>query len=194
MSSSTLSPNSLSSSDTHTVILENLNWIKRQVFSYTKNLPVHISYQDCYQMAIEYLLKYSDRYDPSRGSYKTFAVFRIRQAVSDARRSFHPGVGVKKFIQHESLDAPNSIMIPYEPLQEDISFMNFLPRALSKLNEKQQTVIKGIYYEELLYEDIAKKIGVSRQRVQQLHEEALAKLRSSLSRRDKKLIRRKHES
>ena len=51
-------------------------------------------------------------------------------------------------------------------------------RAMSSLSEQEQTVIRCHYMEDLLFSDVALKMGLTKGRISQVHRQALAKLRS----------------
>lgn len=64
---------------------------------------------------------------------------------------------------------------------EDIEKVEYLTKALSLLNEKDNTVLSLYYYEEMTLKQIGKVLGVSESRVCQLHSRAIVHLRKMLS-------------
>lgn len=91
----------------------------------------------------------------------------------EAGESFRPG----------SLDgAPGIFDEPIEIPAVDESFDQALDRQrlceiLPGLDRRQQTILKGLYFDEMTQREIAREIGISQMQVSRLHTAALASLR-----------------
>jgi len=62
-------------------------------------------------------------------------------------------------------------------LMENREFLNKVKKLLENLTKLEKTVVVKYYYEDMKFIEIAKVLGVSRQRVSQLHSSAIRKLR-----------------
>jgi RNA polymerase sigma factor for flagellar operon FliA len=58
---------------------------------------------------------------------------------------------------------------------------DILRKAIDALGEREQVLVKMHYFESVPFESIAEKMGVSKQRISQMHTRAIRKLRESLS-------------
>jgi len=56
-----------------------------------------------------------------------------------------------------------------------------LVRAVDTLPPQERTVIRSHYLQEISFEEIAAKLGVTRGRVSQIHRQALLRLRDALA-------------
>jgi len=56
-----------------------------------------------------------------------------------------------------------------------------LKKAIDALGDREQVLVKMHYFESVPFESIADKMGVSKQRISQMHTRAIKKLRESLS-------------
>ncbi|MEW6277558.1 MAG: FliA/WhiG family RNA polymerase sigma factor [Candidatus Eremiobacterota bacterium] len=69
---------------------------------------------------------------------------------------------------------------PYEDPATEVEFMEqreIMRNAIDKLDDRHQFLIKKHYFEGITFESIARELGVSKQRVSQMHSAAVKKLR-----------------
>ena len=109
------------------------------------------------------------RFDPSRASLDTFVDRRVRGAMVDWLRSWY---GRTYRLEYAGVDPDTLVCTPADDLD--------LQLALEGLTAREQQVIGSIYYVGLEHWEIAEVLGVHKSRVSQIHNHALAKLRSAL--------------
>jgi len=83
---------------------------------------------------------------------------------------------------------PEEIVIGMKDAQTRSEWLN---RALSKLNDREQKIIRDRHmnYETVTLETLGGQLGISKERVRQLEQRAMEKLKSSLSSHGETAIR-----
>ena len=174
---------------------------------YQHRLPVGLDLEDLIGAGWIGLLQAAELYDPARGAqFGTYAIALIRGAIRQALRSWdfvprrvreqarHDGREVPAML---SLDAPASAQTQ-ETLGERLSDPSpglevqaaealeraALRQALALLPQREQQILLLRYGRDATYREIAARMGLTEQRVHQLHQAALLKLR-----RDERLER-----
>jgi len=68
-----------------------------------------------------------------------------------------------------------SLQVEFEDLQR------LILEALSELDDREQVLIKGHYFEGKTFEKVAEELGISKQRISQIHIRALKKLKAVMT-------------
>jgi RNA polymerase sigma factor (sigma-70 family) len=137
------------------------------------------------------MLSAARRYDPSRGTFTTFAVPRIRGAIADAIRQHArhalPTVSLDaardredadgaSFVEQIPDDDPQPIELVLRAESDDA-----IDRLITRLPDTEQFVTR-LRLEGVTCSDIGEALGVTESRVSQLHKAALERLRDHLDR------------
>ena len=137
------------------------------------------------------LMKAAERYDPQRGKpFVTFAAPYIRRCIEDAISRVTGEVPIRSTDESlpvgsnnnytllnvlEDKDAPQAdVIVERDSLSDE--FIN----AVDQLDARQQAVITryyGIGREHLTMAEIAEELGLKRERVRQIRDQALRKIR-----------------
>lgn len=152
---------------------------------------------DLIQVGYLGLMKARDRFESEKGSFVTYAAYWMnhffRKHVADFRDVVRvpEGVMFKVSLRSCSLDAPlgdDTVSThlemmpapePEEPLMADAFTVKMLDKAMKKLTQIEQFVIRARFVEERPLRDIGRLMGVSGERVRQIQNTALSKLRSN---------------
>lgn len=149
-----------------------LYWVKRRPY------PTHFEAEDAYSAALVGVMKAVQTFDPARGcKFNTLVVWKIRGAIRDE------AVKVGRRMRRERPTA----------LKADITLDTFedwvraipdnaerLPVAISRLTDRQRQVIHLRYFEGMKGPEISEALGISKQRVGQLEQTAIERLRHEL--------------
>ena len=135
------------------------------------------------------LIKAAEKFDETRGfKFISYAVWWIRQSILQAL--------AEQSGRHISVDAPfvegedNSlldVLVNDDSPMADRSLVNEslareIDRALSTLTEREKDIIQmffGINTQEMTLEEIGDKFGLTRERVRQIKEKAIRRLRQN---------------
>ena len=133
---------------------------------------------DLHQLAYLTILENSPKYNPnhqSGASFTTFIKSRVCGKLWDER---------KKQLKSIPLTTLNGDDTERQQLDESVAwqvdlnrFKAALPQLIKCLPEKQATVLKLKFFEELKAVEVAKRLGISQGRVSQLSRLALTKLK-----------------
>ena len=137
------------------------------------------------------LMKAADRYDPSRGKpFVTFAAPYIRKSIEEAisRSSGETPVlstdeslpvgSNNNFTLLNVLEDKDAPKADHEVEQNALS--DDLAEAIHTLNEREQAVVRKIYgieSERMTMAEIGEEMGLKRERVRQIRDKAMRKLR-----------------
>ena len=142
------------------------------------------------------LIKAAEKFDETRGfKFISYAVWWIRQSILQALAE-QSRIVLKVSGRHISVDAPfvegedNSlldVLVNDDSPMADRSLVNEslareIDRALSTLTEREKEIIQmffGIGQQEMTLEEIGDKFGLTRERVRQIKEKAIRRLRQS---------------
>jgi RNA polymerase sigma factor (sigma-70 family) len=151
--------------------------------------------EDLVSVGLLALDRAGQNFDPGRGT--TFAYYagnRVRYAMQDEIRRCLGDVGATR---HEGKGSSSATCrgVPCEDLEdndeeEGVIDTGFEDRQVSKefwktafrecLNGREVKVVRGIIYDQQTETDIADEMGISQQRVSQLYQTALTKLKGYL--------------
>ena len=133
---------------------------------------------DLHQLAYLTILENSPKYNPthqSGASFTTFIRSRVCGKLWDEKKK------QLKFVPVPSLDGDDTEGQQIDDVvawQVDLNrFKAALPQLIKCLPEKQATVLKLKFFEELKAVEIAKRLGISEGRVSQLSRLALTKMK-----------------
>lgn len=150
------------------------------------------------------LIRAAERFDDRRGvRFTTYAIWWVKQSIIAALRE-ETGMDPRgsSGVHHLSLDAPTGYeqhtrlgeLVTREPvgdpsrLMEREALRDLLEASLTLLDEREATVLRLSYGldggEPLRPAEIGSRLDVSRERVRQIRERALARLRGGVRRRD----------
>ncbi|MDE7085935.1 MAG: sigma-70 family RNA polymerase sigma factor [Prevotella sp.] len=137
------------------------------------------------------LMKAADKFDPNRGKpFVTFAAPYIRQSIEEAISRITGEVPVmstdeslpvgsnNNFTLLNVLEAPDAPRADHALEQHTLS--DELAEAISTLNEREQAVVRrffGIDYQRMTMAEIGEELGLKRERVRQIRDKAMRKLK-----------------
>ena len=139
------------------------------------------------------LMKAAEKYDASRGKpFVTFAAPYIRRAIETAIGKLENDINVRSTDESLPIGSRNNftllnVLEDKNALQadatvEEITLTDDLLKCLNVLNEREQRVINLYYgngYERKTMAEIAETMGLKRERVRQVRDTALRKLRKA---------------
>ena len=139
------------------------------------------------------LMKAAEKYDASRGKpFVTFAAPYIRRAIETAIGKLENDINVRSTDESLPIGSRNNftllnVLEDKNALQadatvEEITLTDDLLKCLNVLNEREQRVINLYYgngYERQTMAEIAETMGLKRERVRQVRDTALRKLRKA---------------
>jgi RNA polymerase sigma-B factor len=133
-----------------------------------------IHYEDLYLAGRLGLVRASRKFDPDRGAFGPYAKLWIKGEIT---RLFKPAADAMALGRSESLNAPalGDDQAADLPLQADETVPAVTP-DLSGLTEREQAVLVGRSRGETLSE-LGRDLGVSQERVRQVHAKATQKAR-----------------
>jgi RNA polymerase sigma factor FliA len=153
-------------------------------------LPAHVERAELVAAGSLGLMRAAERFDPTRNdNFRAWARSFIRGAMLDDLRnaSMLKRRGLERLksgeIVHgrEDLRAAHEIAVPAQQLEdvERASTAGRLSRLVAKLPTRLQFIIVEHHLRERTFQDIARDMGVTAQRVSQLHRRALLFMRGS---------------
>lgn len=142
------------------------------------------------------LMKAAERFDPSRGKpFVTFAAPYIRRSIEAAIDRLEHDIDVRSTDESlpigshnnytllnvlEDKDAPKT-----DAALEEASLSDDLIRVIDVLNDREQTVLRhcyGIQEQRLTMAEIGEMMSLKRERVRQIRNQAIRKLKKAASR------------
>lgn len=180
------------------IITSNLKFVATVARPY---IGMGLSYSDLIAEGNIGLMKAIDKFDYEKG-YKTisYSVWWIRQTILDALNKRNVLNGDDSDLLNEIIDKSNDDdNIPNEEF--DVSYMenfdpfiyncdndiNFVSLLLDCLDNREKLIITNYYglndQKELTLEDIGKKMNLTKERIRQIKETALKKLRTEVLKR-----------
>lgn len=171
-----------------------VNIIARSII---KKLPSNIELKDLINAGMGGLYKAINNYDPSKNvQLKTYAEFRIRGAILDFLRS-QDLVSYRRHIKEKLGEIePLKFISLQEALEKELPhseeggdpFINVSAKenaekifyAVETLSPREKMIIDLYYYKGLSRKEIGLKLGISKDRVSQIHAKILKKLNKKL--------------
>lgn len=132
------------------------------------------------------LIEAVERYDIERGvAFSLFAVHRIRGRMIDyLRETSSNGVLCLDFPLYENVTLKDTLAdcaLGPEELAEENFLAGSVKQMLSRLPEKEQKVIEGLYIDQLTPAAIAESIAVSQSHIYRLKKKGVRRIRGMLS-------------
>lgn len=181
---------------------EAISVVQMQVKIYAKYhpLPPHIEQDDLLQEALLRMLKHISKYDPSRGSLRTFLERHTNGAIIDhlrwvGRRSGYSRYRGQSFTLvslsdrvegGDEVEKELATHLPDLKAHPEVDYITTreLP-ALLKIGSKSMSrrdwrVLVLYYWEEKTQKEIGELLGVNESRVSQLHTRAIKRLSNAL--------------
>lgn len=159
--------------------------------------------EDLVQAGIEGLLEAIKRFKEEKGfKFATYAPWWVRQKMNAficEQNSLPPNYQTRQkvikeqyvnFLYLEDVLSNHEEIIRHQGMSTEMLVSkkeknDHLKECISHLNEKEQIVIKKYsMIDGVVMEDVAKEMGVTRQRVQQIEQKALWKIKNCLKRKD----------
>lgn len=170
-----------------------LPWCKKNAyFFYKKNAYAALELDDCISIAVLSLYAALDKYDPEKGSIKSYARFYIDGAllkylalVTNHASKLNVNVvddwNSLVFLEEcESSLGGNSTLHKSCCAGEDIMLEYELVDVIKRLDSKQRVVIVLFYYESFSIKDISKILKVTPSRASQIHRDAINEIKKYL--------------
>jgi RNA polymerase sigma factor (sigma-70 family) len=126
------------------------------------------------------LVRASERYDPARGAFSTYALPCIIGAILDgrrARRGYRDVTYARRFVA-EAGELPDDLASSDHA--DGAAEAALVRAAVLALPEQERAVLSLLYFEELPARDVARVMGVHESRVSQVKTQALGRLRKRL--------------
>ena len=137
------------------------------------------------------LMKAADKFDPSRGKpFVTFAAPFIRKSIEDAISRITGEVPVMSTDESLPIGSNNNFTLlnvledtgapKTDAILEQNSLSDEMATAISTLNEREQAVIRryfGIESQRMTMAEIGEELGLKRERVRQIRDKAVRKLK-----------------
>jgi RNA polymerase sigma factor for flagellar operon FliA len=168
-------------------ILDNLPLVQGIAHNiHHSKLPSGMDEEDLVQSGYEGLIQAVDRYDADKGSFKPYAVRRIKGAMLDNIRTMqhsnrgqpHPEiasinstVGIEGDTYADIIPDTRAVMHP-----DYIDLWDMVER----LDHCARVVIKHYYWREIRLSDIGRRLGITEGRVSQIKSRALKQMRAVL--------------
>jgi RNA polymerase primary sigma factor len=145
------------------------------------------------------MMKAAEKYDASRGKpFVTFAAPYIRRAIESALGKIQEDANVRSTDESLPIGSKNNFTLlnvledkdatKADLLVEESTLTDDLLQYMAILNEREQRVINLYYghgYERQTMAEIAETMGLKRERVRQVRDQALRKLRRAAKRKIK---------
>ena len=170
------------------LITQNMGYVVTLARQYQSDI---LSTEDLVSEGAIGMMKAAEKYDPSRGKpFVTFAAPYIRKSIETAINRLATETDIRSTDESlpvgsrnnytllnvlEDKDAPKA-----DATVEQASLSEDLLRGIGVLNEREQAVVKryfGIDAERQTMAEIAEGLGLKRERVRQVRDQALRKLR-----------------
>ncbi|MFC1898306.1 sigma-70 family RNA polymerase sigma factor [Candidatus Cloacimonadota bacterium] len=152
--------------DKNKIVVEFLPLVRSIAAKYNK---LGILQEDLEQEGMIGLLEAADKYDEDKGAkFSTYATFwikkRILEAVDKEKKTNFNTSSLKDGVTGDKTRSIN-------PLKQDkLSFPENMPQA-------ERLVIKLLFKDQFTLKEISEQLGISRERVRQLKEKALRRMR-----------------
>jgi RNA polymerase sigma factor (sigma-70 family) len=114
------------------------------------------------------LVQAARRYDPSLGTFGSYAGFRIGMALADVLRRSRPERNSENWLEPDDRTSP---------VGSEIESLEALDHVLRNLPPKQAQLCRLAYRDGLSQVEIARQLGISRAETSRLHALSLATLR-----------------
>jgi RNA polymerase sigma factor (sigma-70 family) len=156
----------------------------------------HVELEDFQQMMLTALMRASRAFDASRGAkFSTYAFgamdYELRRHIKFEtftkrrvnRITYQFAVGAEgEDIVTERIEDPTA------PASDAVDLRELLESVLWKLSDQQRAIIHARFFEERILKDVAEEMGLSKERVRQIQNQALTKCRELLSKRSHRYL------
>jgi RNA polymerase primary sigma factor len=143
------------------------------------------------------LMKAAEKYDASKGKpFVTFAALYIRRAIEKAISRLTTDIDTRSTDESLPVGSRNNYTllnvledknaVRADAAVEEITLTDDLLKCMNVLNEREQRVVNLYYgngYERQTMAEIAETMGLKRERVRQVRDQALRKLRKEAKRK-----------
>jgi RNA polymerase sigma factor (sigma-70 family) len=148
------------------------------VFSYVRRVSwgPGVDPDDMAQQGILGLMKAARRYDPDGHPgyrFSSYAIYAIRNSIAEARRRRE----MSSLPDRDCCEDPGPAPHAHAELADDLAGMR---RAVARLRVRTRRVIEWRFFKDETLEKVGRKLGVSKQRVEQIEREALAEMRAMM--------------
>ncbi len=176
------------------LITENMGYVVTLARQYKSDI---LSTEDLVNEGAIGMMKAADKYDPSRGKpFVTFAAPYIRRSIEAAINKLETATDMRSTDESlpigsrnnytllnvlEDKDAPKA-----DSIVEDTTLTEELIRAMDVLNERERKVLNLYYgngYERQTMAEIGEVMELKRERVRQIRDQAMRKLRKAARQR-----------
>ena len=178
----------MKASERDTLITSNMGYVVTLARQYKSNI---LSTDDLISEGSIGLMKAADKFDPSRGKpFVTFAAPYIRKSIEEAISRVTGEMPVMSTDESlpvgsnnnftllnvlEDKDAPKT-----DHILEQGTLSDELAQAIGTLNEREQAVVRkffGVDCQRMTMAEIGEELGLKRERVRQIRDKAMRKLR-----------------
>lgn len=176
---------------TDTSVEANLGLVHMIARRYVGTTGGALEFQDLVQVGAMGLERARDTYDPERGAFATYAAWWIREAIHGEiarsakvvylprrvyQRRRHAGA-LPSSLRLDDSSTPRTLRAPTAEIESELD-QDRARRALDALKPRERRVIEATFWDELGTNAIARELGVTKQRIQQIRAKAMAKLRA----------------
>lgn len=148
------------------IVVEYLPLVRSIAAKYNK---LGVPQEDLEQEGMIGLLEAADKYDESKGAkFSTYATFWIRKRVIESVEKEKKSTYKTSALNEET--TRDEIQTPEQSTRDKLAFPEGIPEA-------EKIVVKLLYEDQLTLKEISKQLGISRERVRQLKEKALRRMR-----------------
>lgn len=180
--------NSMNKKERDTLITSNMGYVVTLARQYKSDI---LSTNDLVGEGSIGLMKAAKKFDPSRGKpFVTFAAPYIRKAIEDAIARLTGDVPVMSTDESLPIGSNNNFTLlnvledkdapKADHAVEQNALSDKMSEAISTLDKREQAIVKrffGIECERMTMTEIGEEMGLKRERVRQIRDKAMRKLR-----------------
>ena len=180
--------NSMNKKERDTLITSNMGYVVTLARQYKSDI---LSTNDLVGEGSIGLMKAAEKFDPSRGKpFVTFAAPYIRKAIEDAIARLTGDVPVMSTDESLPIGSNNNFTLlnvledkdapKADHAVEQNALSDKMSEAISTLDKREQAIVKrffGIECERMTMAEIGEEMGLKRERVRQIRDKAMRKLR-----------------
>jgi RNA polymerase sigma factor (sigma-70 family) len=141
------------------------------------NKRVHDDIDDCYEASFFALIRAARSYDRNIAMFSTYAHRGIRIGLNDHHRSADRWMRKRRIVA----DATTIDCAAKDDEPRDDMLSGTVANALSKLPDREREIVKMRLIDGLKLHEVGEKFGLTKERVRQIQEAAMKKLRELLA-------------